>query len=244
MFRSRVFTFFCFLSLLLFTTVGIAAPPIPYNSNFDARYKGLKAQATISVVQLDESEFIAETTIRIRLFGANISTIRETSHFDWHDDMPWPRFYEYKHTGIGARYRSASFDWHQNLAIATVDDATSELSLSGNTLDELNMYTHLKHELSQGKTEIYFNVVNRNIVEEYHYSVLGEETLSLKSGEFETVMVERVRDNSERVTQLWFAKNHDMLMLKLYQRDPDGEEFEITMRDAQINGVAVSPDKL
>lgn len=244
MFRSPVFTFSCFFSLLLLATLSVAAPPVPFSSNFDARYKGFKALATISLVQVNETEFHADTTIRIRLFGANISTIKETSDFDWLNDGPRPQFYEYKHTGIGARYRNASFDWQQDLAIATIENASNELSLSGNTLDELSMYTLIKHELSQGKTDIYFDVIDKDIVEEYHYRLVGEEILSLKSGEFEALMVERVRDNSERLTQLWFAKNQSMLMLKLYQRDPDGDEFEITMRDAQINGLDVTPDNL
>ena len=244
MLRARFRHYFYSFGLLLLSSLSMAEPPVPYSSNFDARYKGLKAQASISVVETGDKQFLADTTIRIRLLGANISTIRETSQFEWYEDTPRPRYYEYKHSGVGARFRSASFDWQENLAIATVNNETTELNLTGNTLDELSMYTFIKNELNKGNTDIYFNALDRNLVEEFHYRVLGEEILSLGAGDFETIKVERIREDSERLTQLWFAKNHNMLMVKLFQRDPDGDEFEITLRDARINGEPVTPDNL
>lgn len=241
MLNSRITKIICTLTILIFTNISIAAPPLPFSAYYDARFQGLKAQAEISLIKVNDTEFVANSSVRVRLFGATVSSIRETSQFDWTDNAPRTQFYEYKQSGIGGRSRSIAYDWQNNLAIATVENNSIELQLAGNTLDELSMYSFIKEELNQGAEDITFAVIDRNIVEEYHYQVMSEEEVITDAGTFAAIKVERIRENSQRITQLWFAKNHDMLLIKLFQRDPDGDEFEITLSEAQINGEVVRP---
>jgi hypothetical protein len=242
MLSKRIVNIFSLATLLMLSELSIAASPLPFYAYYDARFQGFKADAEISLTQLNDAEYIANTTIKIRLFGATMSTIREISEFDWHDDAPRPHHYEYNQSGIGGRNRSVDFDWQNNLAIATVKNESVELQLAGGTLDELSMYTYIKQEINKGNNDIFFPLVRRNTVEEYHYQTIGEEEVVTESGTFLAIKVERIRENSDRLTQLWFAKNHDMLLVKLFQRDPDGDEFEITLTSAQVNGEIVSPD--
>ncbi|PCJ42242.1 MAG: hypothetical protein COA71_06545 [SAR86 cluster bacterium] len=241
MLNNRIAAIFCAVTFLMLSTLSIAAPPLPFSAYYDARFKGLKARAEISLTQISDTEFIASSLIRLRLLGATVSTIRENSQFDWLNNAPRPQHYEYNQSGIGGRSRSITFDWENNLATAIVKDESVELQLEDITLDELSMYTLIRQELLNGNDEIIFAVIDRNVVKEYHYRVIREEYLAIESGIFSAIKVERVRENSERLTQLWFAKDNDMLLLKLYQRDPDGDEFEITLTDAQINGEAIRP---
>lgn len=229
------------LSILMLANTSIAAAPLPFTAYYDARFQGLKAQAEISLNQISDTEFIANSSIKVRLFGATISSILETSHFNWLDNAPRTQRYEYKQSGIGGRSRSIAYDWQNNLAIATVENDSVELQLAGNTFDELSMYTFIKDELKTGNEDITFSVIDRNVVEEYHYQVIDEEEVTTNAGTYTAIKVERIRENSERLTQLWFAKNHDMLLIKLFQRDPDGDEFEITLSEAFIDNVALSP---
>jgi len=242
MLNKRIIPILYIAILMMLSELSIAAPPLPFSAFYNARFQGFKAVAEISLTQLNDSDYVAYTTIKIRLFGATVSTIRELSEFDWHDDAPRPHHYEYIQSGIGGRSRTADFDWQSNLAIATVRNQSVELKLDDGTLDELSMYTYLKQELNKGYNDIYFPLVRRNTIEEYHYRIVGEEDVATESGIFSAIKVERIRENSDRLTQLWFAKNHDMLLVKLFQRAPDGDEFEISLRSAQINGEIVLPD--
>ena len=242
MLNRRILNFFCITILLILSKLSVASPPLPFSAYYDARYQGFKADAEISLTQLNDSEYIASSTVKVRLFGASVSTIRESSQFDWIDDVPRPNQYVYDQSGFGGRSRSVTFDWLNDLAVATVRGESVELQLEGNTLDELSMYTYIKQELNKGNNEIIFSVVDRNVVEEYRYQVITEEDVATESGIFSAIKVERIRENSNRLTQLWFAKNHDMLLIKLFQRDPDGDEFEITLSHAQVNGEVVIPD--
>ncbi len=242
MLNRRILNISCITILLILSKLSVAAPPLPFSAYYDARYQGFKADAEISLILLNDSEYITSSTIKVRLFGAAVSTIRESSQFDWLDDAPRPNQYVYDQSGFGGRSRSVTFDWQNSLAVATVRGESVELQLEGRTLDELSMYTLIKQELNKGSNEINFSVVNRNVVEEYRYQVIAEEDVATESGIFSAIKVERIRENSDRLTQLWFAKNHDMLLIKLFQRDPDGDEFEITLSNAQVNGEIVTPD--
>ena len=239
--NSPIAQIFLVIISLMLSGLSTAEPPLPFSAYYDARFQGLKAQAEISLTQLSDTEFISNSQIKVRLFGATVSTIRENSQFEWHNDAPRPQHYEYDQSGIGGRSRSINFDWQNNLAIATVKGENVELQLAGNTLDELSMYALIKNELSLGNEDITFSVIDSNVVEDYHYRVIGEEDVATDSGTLSAIKVERIRENSDRLTQLWFAKNNDMLLIKLYQLDPDGDEIEITLSEALINGEAVRP---
>ncbi|MGA1742290.1 MAG: DUF3108 domain-containing protein [Pseudohongiellaceae bacterium] len=243
MLNNRILNTFClFFGLLLQSLANFSvAAPLPFSANYDARFQGLKARAEISLTQLSDTEFVANSLIKLRLLGATVSTIRESSQFEWQNDSPRPHHYEYRQSGIGGRSRSVEFDWQNNLALATVRNETVELLLEDTTLDELSMYSFIREELKKGKSEITFAVIDRNVVEEFNYRIVNEEEVVAEAGTFSAVKVERIRENSERLTQLWFAKNNDMLLIKLFQRDPDGDEFEITLSSAQINGEVVLP---
>ena len=229
------------LTTLMFVNLGTAAPPLPYTAYYDAYYQGLKAQAEISLTQLGDTDFVANSSIILRLFGTTFSTIKEISQFDWHNDAPRSHHYEYKQSGIGGRSHSIDFDWQNNLALASLKDKNVEILLESNALDELSMYSLIRAELQKGNNDITFTVLDRDMLEEYHYHAIGEEEVQTKSGIFTAIKVERLRKNSNRLTHLWFAKNNDMLLIKLYQLDPDGDEFEITLNEAQINGETVRP---
>lgn len=242
MLNRKILNIVSIATLIMLSNVSVADPPLPFTAYYDSRFQGLKADAEISLIQLNDVDYIANSTIKVRLFGATVSTIRESSQFDWSDDAPRPHHYEYQQSGIGGRSRSVSFDWLNNFAIATVENASVELQLEGNTLDELSMYTLIKQELNKGNNEIIFSVINRNTVAKYHYETIGEEEVATEAGTFTAIKVERIRENSNRLTQLWFAKNHDMLLVKLFQRDPGGDEFEITLSSALLDDQIVTPN--
>lgn len=229
-------------TLFLCAHVALAEDLQEFSVNYDAHYRGLRAQATISLARQEDGAYLAQSLIAIKLLGATVTSINERSLFDWVDEKPWPRRYDFVQSGLGKRSRSVDFNWDENMAMAEVNDNVTELPLSGLILDEMSMYTLIKQAVQNGEEDIYFDVIDKNQIEEAHYHVIGEENVESPLGVFSALKVEKVRENSDRVTQLWFAPEHDMLLVKIYQQDPDGDEYEITIEDAQLNGLSVSAD--
>jgi hypothetical protein len=55
-----------------------------------------------------------------------------------------------------------------------------------------------------------------------------------------SILVTKVRtEGKKRKTLLWFAKNHPFLLLKMHQIEKDGDEYEINIKSAEINGIAI-----
>ncbi len=243
MFRARLFISFVICTcLLLLNGISLAAAPDEFTVNYDARYRGLRALATISLAQQEDGAYLARSLIAIKLLGATVTSIDESSLFDWVNERPQPRCYDFIQSGLGKRQRSIRFDWEQNLAQAQVNDQLTELPLTTLTLDEMSMYSLIKQAISEGEQDIYFNVIDRNQVEEYHYRLIGEESVTSPVGTFSALKVERVRENSERETLIWFSPSHDMLLIKISHRDPDGDEYEITIKDALLNGIPITAE--
>lgn len=238
-----LFTRFLFLSCVLgVCQAALAEAPQDFSVNYDARYRGLRAEATISLTQQLDGTYLAQSLIGIKLLGATVTSIDESSLFDWVDDKPRPRQYAFIQSGLGKRQRSIEFDLEQGLAQAKVNDTITEIPLQRIAFDEMSMYTLIRQALQAGEEDIYFDVIDRNELEEFHYRLVGEEQVESPLGTFTALKVEKVRENSERQTDLWFSPQHDMLLIKVFQRNPNGDEYEITIRNALLAGSPVTLD--
>ncbi|MNQ74052.1 hypothetical protein D3C85_888010 [compost metagenome] len=78
-------------------------------------------------------------------------------------------------------------------------------------------------------------------IETYDFRVLGEERVNTKAGVVDAIKVERVRDptQSSRKTVLWFAKDWDFLLVRLHQVEKDGKEYQIMLKEGEVNGKQV-----
>ncbi|MNP19919.1 hypothetical protein D3C76_1124720 [compost metagenome] len=71
--------------------------------------------------------------------------------------------------------------------------------------------------------------------------MLGEEKVRTQAGLITAIKVERVRDptKSNRKTVLWFAKDWDFLLVRLHQVEKDGKEYQIMLKEGEVNGKQV-----
>jgi hypothetical protein len=54
-----------------------------------------------------------------------------------------------------------------------------------------------------------------------------------------------VRDptQNKRITEMWFAKDWDYLLVRLRQVEKDGKEYNIMLLDGTVNGKAVKGNR-
>ena len=76
-----------------------------------------------------------------------------------------------------------------------------------------------------------YQIIEGEDVDTYDFRVLGEEKVRTQAGLINAIKVERVRDpgKSNRKTILWFAKDWDYLLVRLYQMETDGKEYQIML---------------
>lgn len=218
-----------------------AAEPSLFDLHYDARYGSWRAESVRTLTQEEtDGVYHLQAQSKILLLGRSVSTITEDAWFTWQDDLPLTQTYRYRQTGIGARERSASFDREAGVVRYQVKDKHGETAIPGPVFDELTAFLVLRHHLEQGEKEIFFEVMDRDHIETHHYRVLSDEPLHTALGDFAAVHVARIREgDSKRSTEFWLAKNHDYVLLKLAQTEPDGRNIGLEITAGTVNGAAL-----
>jgi hypothetical protein len=110
------------------------------------------------------------------------------------------------------------FEWPKKRAVTT-GNKTGVVPLQDGEFDNLNYQLALRCDLIAGKTTFMYPVVDRDEVDHLEFKIMGEEVLETKLGKLNTVVLKRVRNNNNRITTLWFAKDRDYVMVKLLQEE-------------------------
>lgn len=81
-----------------------------------------------------------------------------------------------------------------------------------------------------------YQVVDGDEVDTYDFRVIGPEVVTTKAGKINAIKVERVRDPAQdkRITEMWFAKQWDGLLVALRQVEKDGKEYNIMLLDGTV----------
>lgn len=74
--------------------------------------------------------------------------------------------------------------------------------------------------------------------------MIGFESLKTKVGTLRTVKVEQIESKrSKKKTYIWFARDYDYLLVRLKQKQKDGQTYQIDLTRADINGKVLGKKK-
>lgn len=235
-----------FSAFLLYSSVAasvaastvLAADLQPYELEYSAHYRNLAASATRSL-QPDASgmSWQLQQSVALDLMGATLVSIDESSQFGWQNNQPVSREYSFVQKGLGSRARSLHFAADGRQAAFAINDEKGVLDLTAPTFDNLNLLLVLRDQLAAGKTDISFPVAERGELDTHHYKVVGDEQLTTAAGPFATVHLQRIRDaGSGRTTDVWLARDHDYVLVKLLQSEPDGDSIMLEVKAGTVAG--------
>jgi len=166
------------------------------------------------------------------------ASIDEVSHLRWDDEKSQvkPLHYVYKRRGVG-RNRDAelSFDWDKQIVVNNVQNSSWKMDISQQVQDKLSYQLQLQQDLLDGKSKFVYQIADGGRLKEYAFEIVGEETLDTPLGKVNTVKVKRTRENSDRITFAWLAKDWDYLLVRM-QQEEKGDTYTITLNKANVNG--------
>lgn len=234
----------CALAVLLASTTLHAEELRPFQVSYAARYGNLKADAERSLMMdAATQQWRFASKIHLRLFGTTVTELDEVSLFRWMDDLPVPARYEFHQRGVGKRSRTLAFNG-DNQVDFTVNEQKGSLMLDEPAYDDLNSFLVLREQLRAGETDVSFKVVDRSELKTYRYQVVGEETLATPAGRYQALHVSRVRDaGNARTTDLWLAPQHDYILLKLVQDEPDSDTITLELERGTLDGEELRGDQ-
>jgi hypothetical protein len=165
-----------------------------------------------------------------------IAGLEETSTFRFSDTVIQPLQYRYLRTGLFKEPdRNQLFNWQKKYIIDVDDQTVFEGHWHDQVQDNLSYHLQASIDLKQGKIQFTYPVFDRKKIKEFKFQMLGVETLNTQVGKIRTVKVEQIEKNKNK-TYIWFAKDYDFLLVRLQQKQKDGQMYQIDLTAANING--------
>jgi hypothetical protein len=130
----------------------------------------------------------------------------------------------------GGRIAVATFDWPARTMTTEFRGQTESHPLDGTVHDRLTqLYTFAFAGLPRG--EIAMRVTDGRGLSEQRFAVTGRERVTLRAGTFDTVRIERVREQPDdrREAVVWLAADRDYLPVRVLIVERDGARFDQTL---------------
>jgi hypothetical protein len=229
--------------ILLLASTTVAQEPLTYEAVYAARSSGLSATAERRLTRLENGHYLLNQSMEVRVLGARLGTVEETSQLHYVGDTLVPDAYTYNQSGISSRKESVEFNWQEGTAVSRDDDEEWQLDLTSGVVDNLSFQLLLRQKLGMpGNDTVEIRMVDKDEVETHLYRVTGSEIVETRLGRLDTIKVERIRAaGSNRHTTFWLARDWHLLLVKFLQESGSGSDTELLLVEAVVDGQEVTP---
>jgi len=212
------------LALALVAPASHAEPPVaPFSLDYSLKSEGIPFTVTATRTLKPVQDGLWKMEVRAKNW---LGEIRETTLFDWQECIPQSTSYRYYRRGLG-RVKEAILNLDRKAGVAAserTDKPARSYPITDTATDELSVSLALQCSLQTGQRDIKLEVADERSQEAQRFRVVGEEQLKIDGKRVETVKVQRQRGaNSKRQTYMWFAPQHDYLLVQLLQENSDGD---------------------
>lgn len=226
------FLLFVFL-LGLAQTLHAASLPKTFSNEYTSTALGFKVTVTHSLKELDDG------THEMRFFARSwFASINEVSRLriDEEKNQIIPLHYKYERRVMGRdRDAELTFDWDKKTVTNNVQNTSWKMDIAQRVQDKLSYQLQLQQDLINKRKSLVYQIADGGRLKEYGFEIVGDEILETPLGKVNTVKVKRSRENDDRVTYAWLAKDWDYLLVRL-QQEEDGDAYTIYLGKAQVNG--------
>jgi hypothetical protein len=146
-----------------------------------------------------------------------------------------PYRYIHERSGTGSDYSEhTSFFKSQDNIFTIYKNEKADLAYDGAIFDPLMVQLQFRLDLSSGSGIDAYKMVKEKEVDEYKFKIVGEETLTLDSGTYDTIKIEVVRDSKKRQTFFWMAPKLAYLPVRLSHFSKGSKQLDIQLDTYQF----------
>jgi len=207
-------------------------PPSPYQAIYRTRFRGLSSTGKRQLERTGTNDYQLTHSVSLSVIGATVVSLEESSQFYWEEPYVIPRRYDYTRGGIGGSEHSIVFDWQQGMArFEEGDSEPVEIAVDRPLLDQFSIQAQLRLDIRSADTsgapgrDFRYRVLDEDDFECHHYRIAGAESIETEAGAFDTIRVERVREDASRYTAVWLAPKLEYLMVRF--EDSDSADLEL-----------------
>ncbi|WP_353347868.1 DUF3108 domain-containing protein [Oceaniserpentilla sp. 4NH20-0058] len=167
---------------------------------------------------------------------SSIADLHEASKYNIEDNTIRPLTYRYKTSGfLSKKKRGQTFDWDKRQTFIKERDEWANYELTFGTQDNLSYQEQIRLDLIAGKTEFSYQIAYKNRLKEFKFKVANTGKIKTKNGDMNTVEVIQINKKHKESTQIWFAVDYEYLLIKLKNKESNGDSNTIKLKSAQIN---------
>jgi len=167
--------------------------------------------------------------------------LTENVVLDWHEGRLRPHHYSYERDGWPTDRRgTVTFDWHTLTVVNDIGRHPWSMSIPADALDKLGYQLQLRLDLQAGLRHMTYALADGGKLKQATFQVVGEEVLDTEHGPVRSVIVERVpEEGNRRRSRLWLATDWYYLVVRMKQKEADGETYEIFLHSARIGDLRI-----
>ena len=229
---STFFLFFLLNTPLLATETASPLSLQPYQASYSATFNGMPIEAQRQLIKLEQG-------YRLETSASNfIGKMRETEllHLGPEGGIRIDG-YTSKRSFFGSkRKEKLVIDHQRNKAIYTRKKKRRETDLQPDYLGPISYQLQLRRDLALPDSPLEYTVISHGKIKRYEFERLGDEVINTGLGDISALKIRRVRDNQERETIFWMAEKYAYLPVKVWQREEDGESYEMLLMSLSLEG--------
>jgi hypothetical protein len=223
------------------------SPVIP--ANYTAVYDVLRNDKNLAevTVQLSNQDGIwtmhGYTHSMQGLAGALNAKGAQTVTGNWNNGEFVPHNFKFSFSVIG--YKSAweaDFDWPGETVTIRTKEGQFQLPLTGKAFDPLSLMLNTSTLLTDSQDRMMVNVIDEDEIKNHVYEADHDKPIDSALGCLKTTLVKRIRENSKRTSQVWYANDHEfvpVLMQHFKKKQHKGLRLEI--KTLEVAGKPVQP---
>ncbi|MGO2135298.1 MAG: DUF3108 domain-containing protein [Marinobacter sp.] len=229
----------CMLALLL-SSAAHAAESVPDLFPFEVSYgasmdKGVSLNGSAKRILTSQGNNVWLYRTEVKSFIADLD---ESLVLKWENGQVVPLRYRYRLSGflIKDRKQSIDFDWEANLATGQYKGKPFKVELEEGILDPLGFQVQLHQDILNGKREMEYQVLDRGSIDSERFAVVSDDAANADGSQSSQLKAEKVRENSERQTLMWFDPDNKYVLVRLLQVEPDGSKYELKLKKVDLGG--------
>lgn len=224
-------------ALLVSSSVHAADDPTLFDNEYRAKLYGFNIVVTNRLTKGADGNYDL-------LFRAEsmLGSITEKSHLAWNHEQQTvtPLKYTYARRGLGKdRNAELTFDWPNKNVTNHVQKTRWDMDITQKVQDKLSYQLQMQQDLRNGHKNFEYQIADGGHLKKYKFTTVGEEMLDTPLGKVNTVKIKRSREDHDRVTYAWLAKDFDYLLVRL-QQEEKGETYTIYIHKATLDGKPIT----
>ena len=233
--RNRLAGLLALFFWSLASTAVAAIQPKPYHLLYETT-QGPKG-TSVRTLKRDNAQWLMGTDSRAKIAFLKVRHLIET-RFSLSNDTINTLSQQTTTKAITTKRSGFTVDSQANSVTWRYKKKTGQTPSDGPVIDDSTLQLAIADKLNSSAQQFTFKLFRKRGFVEQTYRVIGPEVIDTRLGPIDTIAVERVREDSNKQTIMFYAPQLDYTLVRIDQLD-DGEGVVIVLKSGDIDGTPV-----